>query len=156
MKISNTATDCQTSEVILREQRQICRERFFSNPGLIIGLTVFILIALAAIIIPAAVNVDPNEMAIADRLKGPSLNHPFGTDEFGRDLMIRVLYGARVSLLVGGAVALLSCVLGTVTGIYASYFKILDHILMRICEGLIAIPGVLLAIAQAVDAYSGN
>ena len=95
----------------------------FSNPGLIIGLTVFILIALAAIIIPAAVNVDPNEMAIADRLKGPSLNHPFGTDEFGRDLMIRVLYGARVSLLVGGAVALLSCVLGTVTGIYASYFK---------------------------------
>ena len=91
MKISNTATDCQTSEVILREQRQICRERFFSNPGLIIGLTVFILIALAAIIIPAAVNVDPNEMAIADRLKGPSLNHPFGTDEFGRDLMILVL-----------------------------------------------------------------
>ena len=156
MKISNTATDCQTSEVILREQRQICRERFFSNPGLIIGLTVFILIALAAIIIPAAVNVDPNEMAIADRLKGPSLNHPFGTDEFGRDLMIRVLYGARVSLLVGGAVALLSCVLGTVTGIYASYFKILDHILMRICEGLIAIPGVLLAIALMAALGASN
>ena len=141
MKISNTATDCQTSEVILREQRQICRERFFSNPGLIIGLTVFILIALAAIIIPAAVNVDPNEMAIADRLKGPSLNHPFGTDEFGRDLMIRVLYGARVSLLVGGAVALLSCVLGTVTGI---------------CEGLIAIPGVLLAIALMAALGASN
>ena len=156
MKISNTATDCQTSEVILREQRQICRERFFSNQGLIIGLTVFILIALAAIIIPAAVNVDPNEMAIADRLKGPSLNHPFGTDEFGRDLMIRVLYGARVSLLVGGAVALLSCVLGTVTGIYASYFKILDHILMRICEGLIAIPGVLLAIALMAALGASN
>ena len=156
MKISNTATDCQTSEVILREQRQICRERFISNPGLIIGLTVFILIALAAIIIPAAVNVDPNEMAIADRLKGPSLNHPFGTDEFGRDLMIRVLYGARVSLLVGGAVALLSCVLGTVTGIYASYFKILDHILMRICEGLIAIPGVLLAIALMAALGASN
>ena len=156
MKISNTATDCQTSEVILREQRQICRERFFSNPGLIIGRTVFILIALAAIIIPAAVNVDPNEMAIADRLKGPSLNHPFGTDEFGRDLMIRVLYGARVSLLVGGAVALLSCVLGTVTGIYASYFKILDHILMRICEGLIAIPGVLLAIALMAALGASN
>ena len=156
MKISNSATDCQTSEGILREQRQICRERFFSNPGLIIGLTVFILIALAAIIIPAAVNVDPNEMAIADRLKGPSLNHPFGTDEFGRDLMIRVLYGARVSLLVGGAVALLSCVLGTVTGIYASYFKILDHILMRICEGLIAIPGVLLAIALMAALGASN
>ena len=156
MKISNTATDCQTSEVILREQRQIRRERFISNPGLIIGLIVFLLIVLAAIIIPAAVNVDPNEMAIADRLKGPSPNHPFGTDEFGRDLMIRVLYGARVSLLVGGAVALLSCVLGTVIGIYASYFKVLDHILMRICEGLIAIPGVLLAIALMAALGASN
>ena len=87
------------------------------------GLTVFILIVMAAIIIPAVANVDPNAMAIADRLKGPSLKHPFGTDEFGRDLMIRVLYGARVSLLAGGTVALLSCALGTVIGIYASYFK---------------------------------
>ena len=156
MKIPNTTTDYQTSLDILREQRQIRRERFFSSPGLIMGLTVFILIVMAAIIIPAVANVDPNAMAIADRLKGPSLKHPFGTDEFGRDLMIRVLYGARVSLLVGGTVALLSSVLGTVIGIYASYFKILDHILMRICEGLIAIPGVLLAIALMAALGAGN
>lgn len=156
MKIPNTTTDYQTSLDILREQRQIRRERFFSSPGLIMGLTVFILIVMAAIIIPAVANVDPNAMAIADRLKGPSLKHPFGTDEFGRDLMIRVLYGARVSLLVGGTVALLSCALGTVIGIYASYFKILDHILMRICEGLIAIPGVLLAIALMASLGAGN
>ena len=156
MKIPNTTTDYQTSLDILREQRQIRRERFFSSPGLIMGLTVVILIVMAAIIIPAVANVDPNAMAIADRLKGPSLKHPFGTDEFGRDLMIRVLYGARVSLLVGGTVALLSCALGTVIGIYASYFKILDHILMRICEGLIAIPGVLLAIALMAALGAGN
>lgn len=156
MKIPNTTTDYQTSLDILREQRQIRRERFFSSPGLVMGLTVFILIVTAAIIIPAVANVDPNAMAIADRLKGPSLKHPFGTDEFGRDLMIRVLYGARVSLLVGGTVALLSCALGTVIGIYASYFKILDHILMRICEGLIAIPGVLLAIALMAALGAGN
>lgn len=156
MKIPNTTTDYQTSLDILREQRQIRRERFFSSPGLIMGLTVFILIVMAAIIIPAVANVDPNAMAIADRLKGPTLKHPFGTDEFGRDLMIRVLYGARVSLLVGGTVALLSCALGTVIGIYASYFKILDHILMRICEGLIAIPGVLLAIALMAALGAGN
>lgn len=156
MKIPNTTTDYQTSLDILREQRQIRRERFFSSPGLIMGLTVFILIVMAAIIIPAVANVYPNAMAIADRLKGPSLKHPFGTDEFGRDLMIRVLYGARVSLLVGGTVALLSCALGTVIGIYASYFKILDHILMRICEGLIAIPGVLLAIALMAALGAGN
>ena len=156
MKIPNTTTDYQTSLDILREQRQIRRERFFSSPGLIMGLTVFILIVMAAIIIPAVANVDPNAMAIADRLKGPSLKHPFGTDECGRDLMIRVLYGARVSLLAGGTVALLSCALGTVIGIYASYFKILDHILMRICEGLIAIPGVLLAIALMAALGASN
>ena len=156
MKIPNTTTDYQTSLDILREQRQIRRERFFSSPGLIMGLTVFILIVMAAIIIPAVANVDPNAMAIADRLKGPSLKHPFGTDEFGRDLMIRVLYGARVSLLAGGTVALLSCALGTVIGIYASYFKILDNILMRICEGLIAIPGVLLAIALMAALGASN
>ena len=156
MKIPNTTTDYQTSLDILREQRQIRRERFFSSPGLIMGLTVFILIVMAAIIIPAVANVDPNAMAIADRLKGPSLKHPFGTDEVGRDLMIRVLYGARVSLLAGGTVALLSCALGTVIGIYASYFKILDHILMRICEGLIAIPGVLLAIALMAALGASN
>ena len=156
MKIPNTTTDYQTSLDILREQRQIRRERFFSSPGLIMGLTVFILIVMAAIIIPAVANVDPNAMAIADRLKGPSLKQPFGTDEFGRDLMIRVLYGARVSLLAGGTVALLSCALGTVIGIYASYFKILDHILMRICEGLIAIPGVLLAIALMAALGASN
>ena len=57
------------------------------------------------------------------------------------------MYGARVSLWVGGSVAILSCVIGTLIGIYASYFKILDQILMRICDGLIAIPGILLAIA---------
>ena len=156
MKIPNTTTDYQTSLDILLEQRQIRRERFFSSPGLIMGLTVFILIVMAAIIIPAVANVDPNAMAIADRLKGPSLKHPFGTDEFGRDLMILVLYGARVSLLAGGTVALLSCALGTVIGIYASYFKILDHILMRICEGLIAIPGVLLAIALMAALGASN
>lgn len=156
MQTPNTTTVFQTSEAILREQRQIRRERFLSNPGLMIGLTVFLLILLAALIIPAAVNVDPDEMAIIDRLKGPSFQHPFGTDEFGRDLMIRVLYGARVSLAVGGSVALLSCVIGTVVGIYASYFKLLDHILMRVCEGLIAIPGVLLAIALMAALGASN
>ena len=146
------------SKEILQEQRRIRREQFLTNPGLIIGLVGFVVIVLAAVIIPAVSNVDPNAMDIPNRLKAPSLEHLFGTDEFGRDLLIRVLYGARVSLAVGCSVALLSCLFGTIIGIYASYFKILDHIFMRICEGLIAIPGILLAIAlmAALDAGSLN
>ena len=123
-----------------------------------IGAVIFLLIVLAALIIPSVSSIDPNAMVVIDRLKPPSLAHPFGTDEFGRDLMIRILYGARVSLGVGCSVALLSCLFGTIIGIYASYFKLLDHVLMRICEGLIAIPGVLLAIAlmAALGASSIN
>lgn len=146
------------SREILLEQRRIRREQFFSNPGLIIGLVGFIIIVLAAVIVPAVSHVDPNAMDIPNRLKEPSLEHLFGTDEFGRDLLIRILCGARVSLAVGCSVALLSCLFGTIIGIYASYFKILDHIFMRVCEGLIAIPGILLAIAlmSALDAGSLN
>lgn len=156
MSNPSTASVTQASDAILREQRQIRRERFLSNPGLMIGLTVFLIIVLAALIIPAMSDIDPNAMIVVDRLQAPSTTHLFGTDEFGRDLMIRVLYGARVSLGVGCSVALLSCVFGTIIGIYASYFKILDHILMRICEGLIAIPGVLLAIALMAALGASN
>lgn len=145
-----------SSAEILKEQHQIRREQFFSNPSLIIGLIVFLSIVLAAIIIPMLSNVDPNVMDVVNRLKPPSAEHLFGTDEFGRDLMIRVMYGARSSLLVGCSVAFLSCLFGTVIGIYSSYFKVLDMILMRICEGLTAIPGILLAIALMAALGASN
>ena len=135
------------SDAILREQKQIRREQFFSNKGMVIGMVIFSLIVLSAVFIPMVSGVDPNVMDVVNRLKAPSADHIFGTDEFGRDLFIRVLYGARSSLMVGCSVALLSCLFGTIIGIYASYFKVLDAILMRICEGLTAIPGILLAIA---------
>ena len=147
MSVNSNSVSRANSEAVLKEQRQIRKERLLASPGLIVGFTVFVIIVLAAILIPAFSTIDPNAMVVVDRLKPPSAEHIFGTDEFGRDLFIRVLYGARVSLWVGGCVAVFSCVLGTIIGIYASYFKILDQILMRICEGLIAIPGILLAIA---------
>lgn len=137
----------ERSRAILEEQRRLRKEKFLSNPALMIGLVGFGLIVLAALIIPAVSPVDPNAMKVIDRLKPPSAEHIFGTDEFGRDLFTRVMYGARVSICVGGAVTIFSSILGTIIGIYASYFKVLDNILMRICDGLIAIPGVLLAVA---------
>ena len=136
-----------SSEAIIIEQRQITREKLLASPGLIIGTIGFLLILVTAILVPILNTQDPNAMVVMDRLKAPSAAHIFGTDELGRDLFIRVMYGARVSLWVGGCVAIFSCVLGTIIGLYASYFKVLDQILMRICDGLIAIPGILLAIA---------
>lgn len=149
-------TVSKASEAILREQKQIRREQFFSNPGLMIGLVIFSLIVLSAIFIPMINGIDPNAMDVINRLQAPSIEHIMGTDEFGRDLLTRVLYGARSSLTVGCSVALLSCLIGTLVGIYASYFKILDMILMRICEGLTAIPGVLLAIALMAALGASN
>ena len=136
-----------SSEAIIKEQRQITREKLLASPGLIIGTIGFLLILVTAILVPILNTQDPNAMVVMDRLKAPSDARIFGTDELGRDLFIRVMYGARVSLWVGGCVAIFSCVLGTIIGLYASYFKVLDQILMRICDGLIAIPGILLAIA---------
>ena len=135
------------SEAIIREQRQLRKERLFASPALIIGVCGFLVILLLAIFVPLFNPVDPDSMDVVNRLKAPSGEHILGTDEFGRDLFIRVMYGARVSLWVGGCVTVFSCILGIIIGIYASYFKILDQILMRICDGLIAIPGILLAIA---------
>lgn len=135
------------SEAILREQRQLRKERLLASPGLIIGFVGFVIILLLAVLVPIFNTTDPNAMVVADRLQPPGNAHLLGTDELGRDLFIRLMYGARVSLWVGGCVAIFSCVLGTIIGLYASYFKALDQILMRICDGLIAIPGILLAVA---------
>ena len=145
-----------SSEAILREQKQILREQFFSNRALVIGLVIFSAIVLSAVFIPMVTGVDPNAMDVVNRLKPPSAAHIFGTDEFGRDLFTRILYGARSSLAVGCSVALLSCFFGTVIGIYASYFKAADAVLMRICEGLTAIPGILLAIALMAALGASN
>lgn len=112
-----------------------------------IGATIFVVLVILALIGPLFTNYGPYDMKVVDRLTPPGAEHWLGTDEFGRDLLTRLLYGARVSISVGLAVALLSSALGLVIGVYATYYKTLDHILMRICDGLIAIPGILLAIA---------
>lgn len=135
------------SAAILKEQRQLRKEKILASPALVIGTVGFAVILLLAILVPFFNPVDPDSMDVVNRLQPPGKGYLLGTDEFGRDLFIRVMYGARVSLWVGGCVAVFSCVLGIIIGIYASYFKILDQILMRICDGLIAIPGILLAIA---------
>ena len=141
-----------------KEQRRLQRRKFFSNYNLVIGSVIILIMISIAFLAPAITNFDPFEMQVTNRLSPPDSIHLMGTDEYGRDLFTRVLYGARVSMSIGLAVAVLSSVLGLIIGLYASYFKPLDNIFMRICDGLIAIPGILLAIAlmSALGASSAN
>jgi peptide/nickel transport system permease protein len=108
---------------------------------------ILMLIMLFAILSPFIGMVDPRALAPTQRLKPPSELYWFGTDQFGRDVWSRVVYGARVSLTVGVTVAAASVLIGTVIGVIAGYVRWLDGIVMRIMDGLMAIPGILLAIA---------
>lgn len=90
---------------------------------------------------------DPGHMDVAARLTAPSRVHWFGTDDLGRDVFARVIYGARLSLLVGVAVVGLSFVVGLACGLVAGYYRRLDNVVMRVMDGLMAFPAIVLAIA---------
>lgn len=90
---------------------------------------------------------DPQAMRPIARLRTPSGEHWFGTDHYGRDVYSRTLYGGRVSLAVGSVVAVLSLIIGTGIGLVSGYFRRLDAVVMRVMDGLMAIPGILLALA---------
>lgn len=112
-----------------------------------ISLVVLVLIIAMAIFAPWVANHDPVALSPANRLKPPSADFWLGTDAYGRDLFSRIVYGAQVSLMVGIGVTVLSILIGLPLGLLAGYFRGLDAVLMRIMDGLMAIPGVLLAIA---------
>ena len=134
---------------LVREQREVNLRRFLSNRLSVIGLcivTLMLLTALLAPVVTGAMGLDPYSAVVRDRLKPPSAAHPFGTDNLGRDIFARVLYGARISMTIGLVVGLLSAIIGTTLGLYASTNKVLDNVLMRLCDGLKAIPNILLAI----------
>lgn len=117
------------------------------HPTMLLGAVLLVILLLLSLAGPFLTDADPFAMKVTERLKPPSVEHPMGTDEFGRDILVRVFHGGRLSMSIGIAVTLFSVGLGLVLGLYASYYPILDHILMRICDGLMAIPGILLAIA---------
>lgn len=146
------------SKEFKQEQRSLFWKKFRSNKGLIFGGSIFLILTLLAIIGPWIIKTDPLEMNVINRLLPPSASNWFGTDEFGRDLFTRIIYGAQVSLKIGLFVTVIASFLGLVIGLYASYYKWLDHVLMRICDGLIAIPGILLAISlmAALGASANN
>ena len=131
---------------MLQEQRRIKLRRLGRNRVAVIGTLIVLVMAVIAIAAPLIATHDPYAFAVADRLQPPSAQHLFGTDSMGQDVFSRVIYGTRTSMIVGLCVSVSAGVIGTLLGLYASTSKVLDHVLMRLCDGLKAIPSILFAI----------
>jgi peptide/nickel transport system permease protein len=142
------SSDLQSVKAALKkEQNAVFMRQILANRSLVIGFVIILFMALLALVGPFFVAQDPYKMDVLNRLKGPSAQHWLGTDNLGRDMLTRIIYGAQISMAVGASVAVLSSFLGLIVGIYASYYRWLDHILMRISDGIMAFPGLLLALA---------
>lgn len=116
------------------------------NPNMFIGVVILTVVFLIAIFAPLIVRTDYTQTTTDLRL-APSAAHWFGTDNFGRDVFDRVIIGSRISLYVGFAVTAISVIVGLVIALFAGYFRILDNIIMRFIDGLLAFPTILLALA---------
>ena len=129
------------------EWKKIWR-RLKKNRFAVIGFWIIVGFILMAIFAPYIAPYDPNEQDLLASLQGPSLAHPFGVDYFGRDILSRVIWGARVSLTLSVEAVLLATIVGTFIGAIAGYYGgAVDEILMRTMDVFLAIPSILLAVA---------
>ncbi|NIY80277.1 ABC transporter permease [Celeribacter sp. HF31] len=115
-------------------------DQFKTHKGAMAGLIFFVFIVLAVYLGPFLWTIDPGHIDIRARNQGPSLAHPFGADQLGRDVLARMLQGGQVSISVGLTAMFLSLVLGTFVGVLAGYWKKLDGILMRLTDLFLALP----------------
>jgi peptide/nickel transport system permease protein len=121
--------------------RRLMRHRLFLT-----GLVLFGIIAFAAAFAPVIAPQDPNRLAMRMKFLPPSVEHPFGTDNFGRSQWSRVIWGAQLSVAMGLTVVVLNALFGTAIGAVAGYFRRLDNVLMRVNDALMAFPAILLAL----------
>jgi peptide/nickel transport system permease protein len=121
--------------------RRLMRHRLFLT-----GLVLFGIIAFAAAFAPVIAPQDPNRLAMRLKFLPPSVEHPFGTDNFGRSQWSRVIWGAQLSVAMGLTVVVLNALFGTAIGAVAGYFRRLDNVLMRVNDALMAFPAILLAL----------
>ncbi len=122
--------------------RRLLRHRLFMT-----GLVLFGIIAAIAAAAPWITAVDPQRLSMRNKFLPPDSNWIFGTDNFGRSLWSRVVWGAQLSMIIGASVVALNAVFGTLIGALAGYFKRIDNALMRVNDALMAFPAILLAIA---------
>jgi peptide/nickel transport system permease protein len=130
-----------------RKERGTIGMFVYRHPTIAVGGFMVSLFVLMAIFAPLLWTVDPTALAPARRTRPPSAQWWFGTDMLGRDVYSRVVYGARISLIVGISVAILSSIAGLVIGLFSGFIRVVDAIVMRIMDGMMSIPSILLAIA---------
>lgn len=136
-----------TDDLVLPARRFSLATAIRRNPTIAFGAVLLAALIIVGIFAPYIAYADPFKIAPVNRLRPPSERWWFGTDQFGRDIFSRTVYGARVSLIVGLSVALFSSALGLGLGLLCGYFRKVDGIVMRVMDGLMAIPSILLAIA---------
>ena len=131
-----------------RPVRSPAVRRFFRNRMAVLGLVLVVALVLIALLAPYIADAPPARQNLRGRLLPPSAQNWFGTDEFGRSVFSRVVYGARVSLLTGTIPVLVAGTIGTLLGLLAGFYRgWLDSVLMRVMDVLLAFPSILLALA---------
>jgi peptide/nickel transport system permease protein len=157
--LSIEALPAEAAELAPPARRPGTMRKLVRNPSVVIGAAIVAFLALVGLFAPLLGTISPSEINPVYRNKKPGVErtirtddgkeerfvHRFGTDSLGRDVYSRVLYGARVSLIIGLTVAVLSVAIGLTIGLIAGYIRWLDGIIMRIMDGLMAIPAILLA-----------
>ncbi len=129
------------------KQRMGLGRFIYRYPTIAIGGSLLILLILVAILAPFLGTTDPTALAPAKRTRSPSAEYWFGSDMMGRDIYSRVIYGARVSLAVGFSVAVLASLAGLLVGLVSGFVRWADAIIMRVMDGMMSIPPILLAVA---------
>jgi len=123
--------------------------KLLDNLSFKLALFIILLIIFSTIFAPFLTRYNPVKNDSRNRLKKPTMNHIMGTDEFGRDIFTRILYGARTSIFIGTVVVLLTTVSGIIIGVLAGYYSRIDNIIMRVLDALMAFPSIIIAISLA-------
>jgi peptide/nickel transport system permease protein len=121
--------------------------RLFARKVVLASAIALFLVVGIAVIYPWISDADPNALSISERLREPSATHWAGTDELGRDVMLRIVHGARYSLLIGFITAAGAVLFGTLMGMFAGFFRRLDAPIMRVVDAMMSFPDILLGIA---------
>jgi peptide/nickel transport system permease protein len=143
--------ECETSRdastVRHRGQLETIVRQLRRNRGAVLGLILIIMLTMIAVTAPWIAPYDPLEQSIREALQPPSAEHVFGTDDIGRDMLSRIIYGARISLRVGLISVAIGSIIGTTAGIVSGFYGgAVDNVIMRVTDVLAAFPGMLLAL----------